>query len=713
MATYLIEVGTEELPADFVAAAIAQLQTRVTESLAEHFLAPDEIKVYGTPRRLAVLIAGLPDQQGDREEEIKGPPASAAFKDGQPTKAAEGFARKQGVELSALEVRPTEKGDFVFVQKKTLGRPTPEILQELALGWFTALEGRRFMRWADGDLRFPRPIRWLVSLWNETVLPLELVNGSGRLEAGRISRGHRILSQGDVTLNSATDYVATLQQAFVEVDPQVREEKIVAGVKAAAAEIGGEAEMPTDLLAEVVNLVEYPTAVVGDIETEFLELPPEVITTVMVTHQRYFAVRDRQDKTKLLPKFITISNGDPQKSAIIAAGNGRVIRARLADGQFFYRADCDDHLETYLPQLEAVTFQEELGTMRHKVDRIMEMSQQIAEQLGVSDEDKEIIASTAMLCKADLVTQMVYEFPELQGIMGQKYALVSGEAPAVAEGIFEHYLPRNADDMLPQTLAGQVVGMGDRLDTLVSIFGLGMIPTGSSDPFALRRAANAIVTVAWEAGLEINLAELLAQGAKDFVTAHPDKPSPLAALQSFFIQRIQTLLQEKGIDYDLVNAVLGSDDAEYTERALTDLLDVGDRAAFLQSIRDDGQLEKIYPTVNRSAKLAMKGALSTAILDPTGVINADKFEQNSERDLYAGLVDLVPTTEVARTERDYQKLIDGLAALAPTVERFFDGEDSVLVMAEDPAVQENRLNLLGLLRNHARVLADFGAIVKQ
>ncbi|AMA10020.1 glycine--tRNA ligase subunit beta [Picosynechococcus sp. PCC 73109] len=713
MATYLIEVGTEELPADFVAAAIAQLKDRVSHSLTEYFLTPDEIEVYGTPRRLAVLIQGLPDQQADREEEIKGPPAAAAFKEGQPTKAAEGFARKQGVELSALEVRPTEKGDFVFVQKKTLGRPTPEILQELVLGWFTALEGRRFMRWADGDLRFPRPIRWLVSLWNDAVLPLELVNGSGKLEAGRISRGHRILHQGEVTLSNAADYVATLQQAFVEVDPQVREEKIVAGVKAAAAEIGGEAEMPADLLAEVVNLVEYPTAVVGDIEAEFLELPTEVITTVMVTHQRYFAVRDRQDKTKLLPKFITISNGDPKKSEIIAAGNGRVIRARLADGQFFYRADCDEHLETYLPQLEAVTFQEELGTMRDKVDRIMEISQQIAEQLGLSEADKEIIASTAMLCKADLVTQMVYEFPELQGIMGQKYALVSGEAPAVAEGIFEHYLPRNADDILPQTLAGQVVGMGDRLDTLLSIFGLGMIPSGSSDPFALRRAANAIITVAWDAGLEIDLGELLAQGAKDFVTAHPDKTSPLEALQSFFIQRIQTLLQdEKGIDYDLVNAVLG-DDTEYTERALTDLLDVGDRAAFLQSIRDDGQLAKIYATVNRSAKLAAKGNLSTDSLDPTGVINPEKFAQNSERDLYAGLVELVPTTEAARTERDYQKLIDGLAALAPTVERFFDGEDSVLVMAEDPAVRENRLNLLGLLRNHARVLADFGAIVKQ
>jgi glycyl-tRNA synthetase beta chain len=298
--------------------------------------------------------------------------------------------------------------------------------------------------------------------------------------------------------------------------------------------------------------------------------------------------------------------------------------------------------------------------------------------------------------------------------MGQKYAIASGESQAIADGIFEHYLPRGADDILPQTLPGQVVGMGDRLDTLVSIFGLGMLPTGSSDPFALRRAANAIIAVAWDAGLDINLLELLAQGSADFVTAHPGKESPLANLQKFFSQRIQTLLQdERGIDYDLVNAVIGVDDAEYTERALTDLLDVGDRAEFLQSIRNDGQLEKIYATVNRSAKLAQKGDLDTTSLNPTGLVNPDKFEQQSERELYDGLLQLVPTTEAAQAERDYQKLVDGLAKLAPTIERFFDGEDSVLVMAEDAAVKQNRLNLLGLLRNHARVLADFGAIVKQ
>lgn len=713
MATYLIEVGTEELPADFVAAAIAQLKDRVAQTLGENFLQPEAMEVYGTPRRLAVLLKGLPDKQGDRQEEIKGPPASAAFKDGAPTKAAEGFARKQGVAVADLEVRPTEKGDFVFVQKTTLGRETKGIIQELVLGWFTGLEGRRFMRWADGDMRFPRPWRWLVSLWNEEILPIEVVNGSGTLEAGRNSRGHRILHKGEVVIAEAGDYVETLRDAFVEVDSELRKEIIIKSVEQSAASIGGVADVPEELLAEVVNLVEYPTAVVGNIEAEFLELPVEVITTVMVTHQRYFAVKNADNATNLLPKFITISNGDPSKAEIISAGNERVIRARLADGQFFYKADCSEHLDTYLPALEMMTFQKELGTMRDKVDRIMETCQQICEQLDLSEAEREAIASTAMLCKADLMTQMVYEFPELQGIMGQKYAIASGESQEVADGIFEHYLPRGADDVMPQTLTGQVVGMGDRLDTLVSIFGLGMIPTGSSDPFALRRAANAIVSVAWDAGLEINLAELLEQGSNAFVSAHSDKESPLIALQKFFIQRIQTLLQdEKGIDYDLVNAVLGND-AEYTERALTDVIDAGDRAAFLQSIRNDGQLETIYATVNRSTKLAKKGDLDQTSLDPTDVVNPDKFEQKSEQELYDGLIALVPTTEAAQADRDYQKLVDGLAELAPTISRFFDGDDSVLVMAEDAEVKQNRLNLLGLLRNHARVLADFGAIVKK
>ncbi|MGK7932525.1 MAG: glycine--tRNA ligase subunit beta, partial [Microcystaceae cyanobacterium] len=362
--------------------------------------------------------------------------------------------------------------------------------------------------------------------------------------------------------------------------------------------------------------------------------------------------------------------------------------------------------------LETVTFQEELGTMRDKVDRIMEIATQIAEQLDLDDQNRSEVESTAMLCKADLVTQMVYEFPELQGVMGQKYALASGESPNVAQGIFDHYLPRTADDILPDSLTGQVVGISDRLDTLVSIFGLGMIPTGSSDPFALRRAANAIISISWHGQLGINLKQLLAQASKDFVTAHPDQESPLDALSSFFMQRLQTLLQEElKIDYDLVNGVLGDNDRTYTERALEDILDVRDRGQFLQEIRKNGQLEQIYATVNRSARLSVKGNLDQEILDPRGIIKPDLFEKASERAFYEGLLQLVPQTEAAQAERNYQRLVEGLSAIAPMVSQFFDGEDSVLVMAEDAEVKENRLNLLGLLRNHARVLADFGAIV--
>lgn len=714
MANFLLEVGTEELPADFVSNAIAQWQTKIPSSLSEEFLNPATVEYYGTPRRLAVLIRDIPSQQADREEEVKGPPVRAAFKDGQPTKAAAGFARKQGVSLEDLEIRDTPKGEFVFIQKQIKGRQTTEILPELCLQWITGLEGKRFMRWGDGDLRFPRPIRWLVALWDGEVLPLELINGSETIKSDRTSRGHRVLHPAMVTISHATDYVEALRCAFVEVDSTARKEKIQADILAEAKNIGGEAEIYPDLLEEVVDLVEYPTAVTGEFEADFLKLPAEVIKTVMVSHQRYFPVHQSEDsKNNLLPNFITISNGDPERKQIIAEGNGRVIRARLADARFFYQADCDEHLDTYLPQLETVTFQEDLGSMRDKVDRIIDMAKTIAEQLEISEEQQNEIENTALLCKADLVTQMVYEFPELQGVMGEKYALVSGESPTVARGIFEHYLPRGAEDIMPSTLNGRVVGLADRLDTLVGIFGLGMIPTGSSDPFALRRAANGVVNIAWDGNLAIDLNSLLEQGAADFVSAHSEKESPLADLQEFFVQRIRTLLQdEKNIDYDLVNAVVGDGDLEYIERALEDLLDVRDRALFLQSTRDSGKLNEIYETINRSARLAAKGDLDTQTLDPQDLIDPNLFEQSSEREFYQALVELLPQTEASQQERNYQSLIDGLAQIAPVVSNFFDGENSVLVMAENPDVKRNRLNLLGLLRNHARVLADFGAIVK-
>ena len=714
MPAFLLEVGTEELPAGFLSDAIVQWKSRIPESLKTHNLPNAAVEVYGTPRRLAVLITGLPSQQADREEEIKGPPAQAAFKDGQPTKAAIGFATKQGVDISALEIRPTDKGDFVFVNKQIPGRPIADILTELVPQWVWNLEGKRLMRWGHGDGRFSRPIRWLVTLLDGEILPLQLENGAKIVKSNRISRTHRVLHPEPVSISHATEYVKTLSSGYVNVPPENRGEIITNQVKAAAEKLGGYTPIYPDLLAEVINLVEYPTAVIGKFEEEFLKLPKEVITEVMVSHQRYFPVFKNAECQELLPNFITISNGDPAKSDIIAVGNARVIRARLADGRFFYEADLSKPLESYLPQLEKVTFQEDLGSVYAKIERIVKNAKKITTQLQLNSAQTHNIQRAALLCKADLVTQMVYEFPELQGIMGEKYALANGENPEVAKAIFEHYLPRNADDIFPQTLTGQIVGLADRLDTLTSIFGLGLIPSGSSDPFALRRAANAIINITWLANLPINLSALLAEITADFAAAfNKDAKSLINTLREFFLQRIRTLLQdEKQIDYDLVNAVLGENDPEYTERALTDLLDVRDRSLYLQKIRKDGTLDKIYETVNRSTRLAAQGNLNFQTLEPQTLIKPELFQKKSESAFYNALLELVPQTQAAQQNRDYQLLVTALTKIAPTVGTFFDGEDSVLVMDENPDIKQNRLNLLGLLRNHARVLADFGAIVK-
>ena len=725
MANFLLELGTEELPASFVASSAQQWQRLVPATLAEELLTNDSINVYATPRRLAVLVKGLPVQQSDREEEVKGPPAAAAFKDGKPTKAAEGFAKKQGVEIDALEVRTTDKGDFVFVLKKIPGRMSADILAELVPLWISKLEGKRFMRWADGDLKFPRPIRSLVALLDDTVLPIALVSGSDTVKSDRISQGHRVLytpptpplskgGTGGVSIPQAEDYVECLRAACVEVDRSQRKIQIKAQVEAAATKQGGYADITDDLLEEVTDLVEWPNAVVGKFDEEFLILPPEVITTIIVTNQRYFPILKNPDFPELLPYFITISNGDPAKSAIIAAGNERVVRARLADGQFFYKADLAKPLEDYLPKLETVTFQEDLGTVRAKVDRLCKIASLIVNQLELTAEENLHIARAALLCKADLVTQMVYELPEMQGIMGQKYALASGESEAVATAIFEHYLPKGAGDNLPQTLTGQIVGIADKLDTLVSIFGLGMLPTGSSDPFALRRAANAIVNIIWAAQLSVNLHQLLAESVAEFTAIRPETSAELLSqLYEFFLQRIRTLLQEeKNIDYDLVNAVLGENDPEYTERALRDLLDALERALFLQQIRNDNTLDLIYETVNRSTRLAAQGDLDKVELEPKTAVKPELFQKSSEQAFYDAVVQLVPQTQLSKQTRNYQLLVDSLTEIAPTVGNFFDGPDSVLVMDADAEIKGNRLNLLGLLRNHARVLADFGAIVK-
>ena len=712
MATFLLEVGTEDLPASFVSDALEQWKAKIPAELGEQLLGPESIEFYGTPRRLALVLNGLPERQPDREEDAKGPSVKAAFKDGKPTKAAEGFARSRGVSVDDFEIRETKKGEFVFVTQKIVGRSATELLTELIPQWILGLEGKRFMRWGDGDLRFPRPVRWLVTLMDDQVLPITLINGSETCTSDRISQGHRVLHPEPLTLETATGYVETMRSIYVDVDPEERRQKIVAQVESAAKSVNGTAIVSPELLDEVINLVEWPTAVVGQYDDEFLELPSEVAVTEMESHQRYFPLKSGD---ALLPNFITISNGDPAKSDIIAEGNGRVIRARLSDGMFFFNADRAQPLVDYLSKLEMVTFEERLGSVRQKVDRIVGVAGAIAAQLNLDATQTELANRAALLCKADLVTQMVGEFPELQGVMGEKYARHSQEPEAVAVAISEHYLPKGAGDSLPKSLTGQVVGLADRIDTLVSIFSLGMKPTGSSDPFALRRAANAVVHIIWAGELTLNLNALL-KAVVDTFAAGRDGVNAAELqhdLEDFFTQRVQTLLQDdENVDYDLVNAVVGDGDLDYCQRMLSNLLDTRDRARFLQEIRTNGTLATVYETVNRASKLATKGDLDTRSLDPAGVVDRGLFQSAAETAFYESLQQLVPQTQASQAERDYHKLINGLKQAAPVVAEFFDGPNSVLVMDDDAKIRQNRLNLLGLLRNHARVLADFGAIVK-
>ncbi len=706
MASFLLEVGTEELPASFVVDALRQWQERIPKNLDEHQLTTSKVSVYGTPRRLAVLIEGLPTQQSDRSLEIKGPAIGSAFingdPQGEPTKALLGFAKSKGIDLQNIFIKETDKGSFVFANQQIVGRETADILQELAPTWITGLEGKRLMRWGNGDLKFPRPIRWLVSLFNSKILPIALEN----VQSDRISQGHRVLHPRSVIIDTAMDYVATLREAFVVVDGNERQKHIVTQINSIVELFGGKAEIPDDLLEEVTYLVEFPTALIGEFEREYLELPQPVIKTEMVSHQRYFPVHSLKNPDQLLPRFITISNGDPDKSRLIAAGNGRVIRARLSDGKFFYDSDRAMHLETFLPLLEKVTFQAQLGSVAEKVERIRAIAKVVIASIAnleTTEADSAIIDRTAQLAKADLVTQMVKEFPELQGQMGYYYALSSEEPVAVATGIREHYQPRGASDSLPTSLTGKIVAISDRIDTLVGIFGLGIIPTGSSDPFALRRAAAGVVQIVWGNDFALDLPKLLQAAIAIYAAKNLlAKPAEtvLENLYKWFKQRYETILADQGIEYDLINAVSGSEDLAYTLQGLSNLTRIKERAHFLQKSREDATLSAIYEPIVRASRLAVQGELDSTTVDVTAIINPETLTEPAERDLYQAIA-------VLPSQPSDEQLMEEIMAIAPVLAKFFD---DVLVMAEDPLVRQNRLNLLGIIRNYSRKLADFSAI---
>jgi glycyl-tRNA synthetase beta chain len=720
VSTFLLEIGTEELPADFARLALPQLEQLVRRDLATLRLSHERIYCTSTPRRLVVSVTGLPRRQPDLEEERKGPPQAQALKDGQPTAAALGFAKRCGVPPEALEIRDTPKGPFLFASCLEPGQPTTDVLATQVPLWIEALQGRRFMRWGEGESRFSRPVRWLVALLDTELLSVSLAGSDPVVTAGRESRGHR-LHQANVTIPSAEAHADLLASAGLEVDRDSRGALIRSAVEAAALTHNAEADLPEALFQELIDLVESPSLLEGQFDDHYLGLPAEVLSTVMRSHQRYVPLYAREHnldplaldaRGSLLPRFLFVSNALPEAAVSVARGNERVLKARLADAEFFIRADRNIASIDRRSQLERVTFAEGLGSLLDRTERLEWFTDVLLEQLELSPSCGSHARRAAHLCKHDLVSQMVGEFPELQGAMGGKYLVAEGEPHQVGLAVLEHYLPRGAGDALPSSDAGAVVALAERLELLLSIYAKGERPTGSSDPYALRRAGQGLLQILWEKGWRLDLLALLQRSCLHWAELLPhyavDAENLSIELSDFLRQRLVTLLEESGMDVDLVQAVAGHTGDQ--GRVLSDPEDARQRVALLMELRRSGQLAAVQAVVTRAARLANQAELPTSVLSATGVVDADLFEKSSEAGMLAVLNKLEPIATSCAHDR-YRYLASGLSAGAPALAAFFDGEQSVMVMAEDGAVRRNRLHLLGVLRNQASVLADFSRIV--
>ena len=714
--TFLLEIGTEELPADFVRSALEQLERRVRTDLKELRLEHGTLSVTGTPRRLLVQVEDLIDAQPDLEEDRKGPPVSQALVDGQPGPAAIGFAKRCGVDPTDLETRDTPKGPCLFARVCTPGRGSSDLLQTCIPAWIDGLQGRRFMRWGSGEQRFSRPVRWLVALLGDALVPVTLDASDPVVRSGRRSRGHRLHDPLD-ELHSADELPAQLAATGVMVNRDQRAITIRTSIAAQAASCGGEADCPEHLFEELVDLVEAPLVLKGEIADRYLDLPPEVIVTVMQSHQRYVPLRHQQmtadplqleARSVLLSEFLLVGNGLPEASEVIVSGNQRVLGARLADAEFFLTVDRRQASEQRRQKLERVTFAEGLGSLLDRTERISWVMDQLIQSLDIDASLAGHGRRAARLCKHDLVSQMVGEFPELQGLMGGKYLLEEGEPREVALAVAEHYQPSGAGDAPPSSDAGALLALSERLELLLSIFAKGQRPTGSSDPYALRRAGNGVIQILWDRSWRLPLQDLLSTAAMHWVGLFPafkvDATSLAEDLGQLLRQRMVSQFEDDGFPIDLVQAVSGA--CVSSERLLQDPVDARERLLLLQDLGDDGRLQAVQAVVQRAARLAEKGDLPSSQLTPDAVIKKSLFDSPSEAGLLAELRRLGPLAQVG----DYRGLAAGLQGAALALEAFFDGENSVMVMADDAAVRRNRLNLLGVLRNQASVLCSFDNI---
>lgn len=680
---FLLEIGTEEIPAHFMPGILEQLE-KGAQSFLEAAGVAAAVRTLGTPRRMALLLSGLPAQLPDRVEENRGPSVKVAFgANGEPSKAAQGFARGQGVAVTEL----VKRDDYVYAVKKIAGEKTATALTLWLETLVTGLKFPKLMHWSNLDVRFVRPVRWIAAMLDETVLPFTFAE----VTADNKTRGHRFLSEGEVVIPTAGDYERVLAGESVIVDPAKRKAMIEEQVAALAAQEGGRAIMDQDLLEEVVYLVEYPTALCGHFDEDFLKLPKEAVITPMKEHQRYFPVV--KEDGSLLPLFITVRNGGKAHLEVVAHGNERVLRARLSDAAFFFAEDRKQTLEAKRQKLGQVVFQEGLGSMLDKTERLALLAGKLAEQIGAAAE-KETVMRTARLSKADLTTNMVCEFTELQGVMGREYALLSGETPAVAAGIYEHYLPRFSGDALPVSTAGRLVSIADKLDNITATFSRGLIPSGSQDPYALRRQAQGVVQILAESAYPLALDDLFELSMDSLLVKAEQKPALKQALQDFFQLRVRNLLSENGTRHDLLEAVLAS-----PAKLIADMLA---RAAALNVFSERKTWPAIVQTFTRVANLVKDGAASP--------VQAALFTHPSEAALYEAVQQQREKAVAFLADGNYEELLALTALLAEPVNTLFD---NVMVMAPEEDVKVNRLALLASVRDFALQVADLSKVVME
>lgn len=682
----LFEIGTEEIPAGFLSKAVVDMETIIRKSLTEKHIAFDGIRCLATPRRLVLTIAELSPRQEDQVVEKLGPAKKSAFdENGQPTKAATGFARGQGLEVSQLETITTEKGEYLGARKKIPGQPTLDLLPEILKSFLLSIPFRKSMRWGSFDLRFARPIHWLLALYQGRVVPIKIEN----IESSNTSRGHRFLSPEPFEVVHFDDYLDKARKNFVIADPTERKNLILEGASRAAAEVGGKLFYTDDLLDTITFIVEYPVIVRGQFDEAYLSIPKEVLTTTMISHQKYFPVVN--DEGKLLPYFIAVSNTMPRDLSVVARGNERVLRARLADASFFFEEDKKVPLETRVESLKKVVYHTLLGTSHKKVLRFRKLAVKIAAKVKPSA--KKNVDRAALLAKADLESLMVGEFSELQGIMGREYALIAGENPAVANAIYEHYLPIVAGGDLPQSDEGAIVGLADKIDTIVGFFGVGLPPTGTADPYALRRQAigiiNIILSRRYTLSLNFMIDECLA-AMKD-VLKKPAEDVHREVLD-FFRGRLQNQFIAQGYAYDTVDAVLAGD--------IDDLLLLGEKITALSAFRQNPEFEPISVAFKR---------VDNILKDFNGgEVDVNLLSADAEIKLFGAFDMIKLRVEKGIAEKDFQAALNKLAALRPPVDDFFN---HVMVMDKDEKIRFNRLSLLKEISNLFHKIADFSKIV--